>query len=64
MDAITDYETSSGMAADSILAARDVLLAQKSLTVAVLDASAVPDMGVSPLYKQGRWSIYLYQPLS
>ena len=59
MDAITDYETSSGMATDSILAARDNLLAQKSLTVAVLDESAVPDMGVSPFIRRDD-GLYIY----
>ncbi len=59
MDAITDYETSSGMAADSILAARDALLAQKSLTVAVLDKSAVPEMGVSPFIRRVD-GLYIY----
>ena len=59
MDAITDYETSSGMATDSILAARDALLSQKSLTVAVLDESAVPDMGVSPFIR-GDDGLYIY----
>ena len=52
METVTDYETSSGMATDSILVARDNLLAQKSLTVAVLDESAVPDMGVSPFIRR------------
>ena len=59
MDAIKDYETSSGMATDSILAARDNLLAQKSLTVAVLDESAVPDMGVSPFIRRDD-GLYIY----
>ena len=59
MDAFTDYETSSGMAAKSILAARDNLLAQKSLTVAVLDGSAVPDMGVSPFIRRDD-GLYIY----
>tara|TARA_B100000989_G_scaffold283002_1_gene248542 strand:+ start:312 stop:830 length:519 start_codon:yes stop_codon:yes gene_type:complete len=59
MDAITDYETSSGMAKASILAARDVLLAQKSLVVAVLDESDVPDMGVSPFIRRDD-GLYIY----
>ena len=59
MDTITDYETSSGMATDRILAARDALLAQKSLTVAVLDESAVPDMGVSPFIRRDD-GLYIY----
>ncbi len=59
MDAIKDYETSSGMATDSILAARDALLVQKSLTVAVLDESAVPDMGVSPFIRRDN-GLYIY----
>ena len=59
MDAITDYETSSGMATDSISAARDNLLAQKSLTVAVLDDSPVPDMGVSPFLRRDD-GLYIY----
>jgi putative heme iron utilization protein len=59
MDAIKDYETSSGMATASILAARDALLAQKSLTVAVLDKSAVPDMGVSPFIRRDD-GLYIY----
>ena len=59
MDAITDYEKSSGMATASILAARDALLARKSLTVAVLDESAVPDMGVSPFIRRDD-GLYLY----
>ena len=59
MDAITDYETSSGMATDSILKARDNLLAQKSLTVAVLDESAIPDMGVSPFIRRND-GLYIY----
>ena len=59
MDAITDYETSSGMATDTILAARDNLLAQKSLTVAVLDDSPVPDMGVSPFLRRDD-GLYIY----
>jgi len=59
MDAIKDYETSSGMATASILEARDTLLAQKSLTVAVLDESAVPDMGVSPFIRRDD-GLYIY----
>ena len=59
MDAVTDYETSSGMATASILAARDAVLAQKSLTVAVLDESAVPDMGVSPFIRRDE-GLYIY----
>ena len=59
MDAIKDYETSSGMATASILAARDAMLAQKSLTVAVLDKSAVPDMGVSPFIRRDD-GLYIY----
>ena len=59
MDAITDYEKSSGMATSSILAARDALLAQKSLTVAVLDESAVPEMGVSPFIRRDN-ALYVY----
>ena len=59
MDAIKDYETSSGMATASILAARDAMLAQKSLTVAVLDKSAVPDMGVSPFIRRDN-GLYIY----
>ena len=59
MDAIKDYETSSGMATASILAAQDALLAQKSLTVAVLDESAVPDMGVSPFIRRDD-GLYIY----
>ena len=59
MEAIKDYETSSGMATDSILAARDNLLAQKSLTIAVLDESAVPDIGVSPFIRKDD-GLYIY----
>ena len=59
MDANIDYESSSGMATTSILAARDVLLAQKSLTVAVLDEGAVPDMGVSPFIRRDD-GLYVY----
>ena len=59
MDAITDYETSSGMATASILAARDVLLTQKSLTLAVLDENTVPDMGVSPFIHRAD-GLYIY----
>ncbi|MEC8109308.1 MAG: pyridoxamine 5'-phosphate oxidase family protein [Pseudomonadota bacterium] len=59
MDAIKDYETSSGMATASILAARDALLAQKSLTVAVLDESSVPDMGVAPFIRRDD-GLYIY----
>ena len=59
MDAITDYETSSGMPMARIMAARDALLAQKSLTVAVLDESAVPDMGVSPFIRRDD-GLYIY----
>ena len=59
MDAITDYETSSGMTTASILAARDALLARKSLTVAVLDESSIPDMGVSPFIRRDE-GLYIY----
>ena len=59
MDEITDYETSSGMSKATILAARDALLAQKSLTVAVLDEGAVPEMGVSPFIRRDD-GLYIY----
>ena len=59
MDAITDYETSSGMSTASILEARDTLLARKSLTVAVLDESSIPDMGVSPFIRRDE-GLYIY----
>ena len=59
MDAITDYETSSGMSKATIVAARDTLLAQKSLTIAVFDDSAVPDLGISPFIRRHD-GLYIY----
>ncbi len=59
MDAITDYETSSGMSKATIVAARDTLLAQKSLTIAVFDDSAVPDLGISPFIRR-QDGLYIY----
>ena len=59
MNAIKNYETSSGMSKTAILAARDALLAQKSLTIATLDDSAVPAMGVSPFIRRHD-GLYIY----
>ena len=59
MDAITDYERSSGMSHAAIVAARDNVLAQKTLTVAVLDGTAVPDIGVSPFIRHDD-GLYIY----
>jgi putative heme iron utilization protein len=59
MDAITDYERSSGMSHAAIVAARDNVLAQKTLTVAVLDGTAVPDIGVSPFIRRDD-GLYIY----
>ena len=59
MDATTDYETSSGMSKATIVAARDTLLAQKSLTIAVFDESAVPDLGISPFIRRHD-GLYIY----
>ena len=59
MDAITAYESSSGMSHAEIIAARDAVLAQKSLTVAVFDDKFVPEMGVSPFIRRDD-GIFIY----
>lgn len=59
MDAIREYESSSGMSHAAIIAARDAVLAQKTLTVAVLDDTSVPDMGVSPYIRRDD-GLYIY----
>ena len=60
MDAITAYESSSGMSHAEIIAARDAVLAQKSLTVAVFDDKFVPEMGVSPFIRRDD-GIFIYR---
>jgi len=59
MDAMTDYEASSGMSQAAIIAGRDMVLAARTLTVAVFDDSAVPDMGVSPFIRRAD-GLYIY----
>ena len=59
METNTDYEASSGMSRTEIMAARDVVLSQKTLTVAVNDETYLPDMGVSPFVRRDD-GMYIY----
>lgn len=69
MDAVPDFEASSGMSHADIIAARDNVLAARTVTVAVRNDTAtqditaanidVPDMGVSPFIRRDD-GLYIY----
>ena len=59
MEKIKDYEKSSGMSHKNIVAALNEVLAQKTLILAVLDGSDLPDMGVSPFIRRDD-GLYIY----
>lgn len=59
MDVIKDFEASSGMSSADIIAGRESILLARTLTVAVLDGTGVPDMGSSPFVRRAD-GLYIY----